>query len=923
MNISRYSTISLSLIALALSFSTLLMPSGSMAQALEEVLVTAQKREENLQDVPISISAFTEEALETLRINDISDIGQFTPGLFSVPAPTDPSGSRLTLRGLVVNNTDIGVDNKVAIYQDGIYVGKSVGTSFDLADLERVEILKGPQGTLYGRNASAGAINLISKRASTDESGGHLDFTIGTFNEFSYKGSVNVAVSDRMAFKVSAVGNQRAGWVENNGLGNDFYGYDKQALRFDATILPMDNVSVHYSYEKSDNEFEPAYFQSLPLATALTANFVNGIPTSISRKDDIVATAPTETGNLDTENHALTLQWDWSDSHSLKALLGYRYTNNSRTIYFFPELNVNDFAFGLTWGGSVFLIDQQFSAYAGLANVNLRPGITELLPQTTIIDLGGSTFRPTLVTGQVTSAFSSDDTRDDLHDNRQYTIELTQSGVLDDLFGYGSVDYTAGIFYLNENTANANQDYSQSAGNVGFEYLALAGLVAALPKALAAQTNVLNAMGMPCATAGGTGACLTSLTAEQIAGLTNINDAVFTTGNPATQPIVDGVRAAVVNGALAGFNATGATGGLFSGDTDAFAIFGQATWTPIIPGMEVLEDRLHLTLGLRYSYEEKSGRLQKLSPLFADQTNLQGNAIALISSDDDYDSFDPSFNVRYDINDDMMAYFSVGTSFLSGGYGAAAGTLDQFRFDQEKILAYEIGFKGDLFDIARLNAAVFFYDVSDQQQTVSHPVNASVNGVGNTDAETKGFEVDLRVDVPYVEGLSAGIQYAYLNSKQENLTNPFVDPGTATAANCPDGGGQRMVSADGNCIELRQSFADPENTLSASVDYRTDLDMLGVPGTLVVHVGYNFIDETNVTTNVSKDAVNLVDARVALSDVAIGDGMMNVALWAQNLLDDSYIVNRINFSTSAGGFAHDIVNFGPPLTVGLDLKYSF
>ena len=225
--------------------------------------------------------------------------------------------------------------------------------------------------------------------------------------------------------------------------------------------------------------------------------------------------------------------------------------------------------------------------------------------------------------------------------------------------------------------------------------------------------------------------------------------------------------------------------------------------------MDFLDDRLHLTLGLRYSYEDKSGRLQKLSPLFSDQNNLLGDAIALIASDDDYDSFDPSFNVRYDIYDDVMAYFSVGTAFLSGGYGAAAGNEDQFRFDQEKILAYELGFKGDLLGIARINAAVFFYDVSDQQQTISHPTMASVNGIANTDAETKGFEVDLQVDVPYVEGLRASIQYAYLKSKQDECEQPLhrcpgAPDGVATPTNCPEGGGQRVIIDGEYCIELRR-----------------------------------------------------------------------------------------------------------------------
>ena len=864
MNTSRYPTVSLAALALALALAALVAPAPSIstAQALEEVLVTAQKREENLQDVPITVAAFTAEDLETLRINGIDDLGQYTPGLFSIPSPTDPSGLRLTLRGLVVNNPDIGVDNKVAIYQDGVYISKAVGTSFDLADLERVEILKGPQGTLYGRNAVAGAINLISKKASTEESGGSFDFTVGTYEEFRYRGSVNVAVSDILAFKVSAQSNQRAGWVENEGLGNDFNGYNKLAMRFDATLLPMDDVTVHYAYEKSDNEFEPAYFQ--PVVAANPAKNFGGTPSSLisgNRRDSAVSSVPTETGNLDTENHALTVQWDWSDAHAFKALFGHRYVNNSRTIYFYPESTsfpVVSGTLGYIHNGNATFAIPGWSTYDSLGA--LRAGTYARIPQ-------GS---------EITSFASSHDQRDDLSDHRQYSLELTQTGSLDDLFGMGSLDYTAGFYYLNENSGNSNQDFVPSAGNANFDLLALA--------AIQSEAGLLGVLLNPSST--------------------------------------DEAKIAAIQGYVGALRASGASGAVLGVDTDAFALFGQATWTPTIPGMDFLEDRLHLTLGLRYSRDEKRGRLQKLSPIFYDTTDLAGNPIAPLVSEDTYDSFDPTFNLSYDVADDMMVYFSVGTAFLSGGYGAAAKTLDDFRFDKEKIIAYEVGFKGDLFDYVRLNAAGFFYDVSDQQQTITDPGNASINGVANADAEIFGFEIDLRANIPYVEGLSASVQYAYLDAQQENVNNPFIAAGEATEDNCSTGSGDRAI-VSGTCVNIRGGAANPENTLSLGIDYQRDMDDLGVPGTLRAHLGYNFIDETNLTTNVPKDAVNLVDLRIALTDVAISDGSLDVALWFQNLLDDSYVVNRINFSTVGGGIGADLVNFGPPLTVGLDLKYTF
>ncbi len=146
---------------------------------IEEVVVTAQKREESLQDTPIALTAITESTIEDLDIQNVVDMAGISPNVMLVETPSNNTSATIAMRGGVTINPAITWEPTVGVYLDGVYLGKTQGAIFDVVDLERVEILRGPQGTLYGRNTLGGAINLISKKPSG--SGTEFKSTIGDY----------------------------------------------------------------------------------------------------------------------------------------------------------------------------------------------------------------------------------------------------------------------------------------------------------------------------------------------------------------------------------------------------------------------------------------------------------------------------------------------------------------------------------------------------------------------------------------------------------------------------------------------------------------------------------------------------------------------------------------------------------------------
>jgi iron complex outermembrane receptor protein len=197
---------------------------SALSAALEEVVVTARKVEESLQDVPITVSAFTGDALDAKGLTNISEIGNFTPGLeMDSTAAISGSSAAVTtfIRGIGMSDFLLTIDPGVGLYVDDVYVARSVGGLVDLLDIERVEVLKGPQGTLFGRNTIGGAISIISKDPAREFSGS-IGTSIGTDQRFDLRAKVNVPLSENLFSSLSFSSKTKDGYGTKLPVPSDY-----------------------------------------------------------------------------------------------------------------------------------------------------------------------------------------------------------------------------------------------------------------------------------------------------------------------------------------------------------------------------------------------------------------------------------------------------------------------------------------------------------------------------------------------------------------------------------------------------------------------------------------------------------------------------------------------------------------------------
>ncbi len=229
---------------------------ASEAEVWEEVLVTATRREESIFDVPVAVSAFTEETIFKQGVTDLTDIGKFVPNMTVTGFSAGHTSSvNPFIRGIGIQDHLITTDPGVSVYVDGVYLGRQVGQNWSLANIERVEVLRGPQGTLYGRNSIGGAINIVTRQPG-DEEGGRATLTVGNNGRLNGDIYWNQPVSD--TFAVSAT----ASYFSRDGVG-DFLSYNARhevgeleewATRLAAKWDVSDDFSLLFTYDKNDGE---------------------------------------------------------------------------------------------------------------------------------------------------------------------------------------------------------------------------------------------------------------------------------------------------------------------------------------------------------------------------------------------------------------------------------------------------------------------------------------------------------------------------------------------------------------------------------------------------------------------------------------------------------------------------------------------
>ena len=304
---------------------------GAESAVLEEVVVTARKREESLQDTPISITAFSASALEEANMVDLRDIGKYTPGMsFTSYGMGSNEAGAIFLRGIGQSDHMVTTDPGVGLYIDGVYVGRNQGAALDLLDLERVEVLRGPQGTLFGKNTIGGAVNVISRKP-TGTAGGHVSLTAGEDGRLNGSVSGEMPLGEQAAVMVSVLSKQRDGVGEQIFTGSETGDEDSVSGR----------AQLYWHGEAA--EFSLAVDASRARQAAMPHSFYEqagwlGVAPCYERAGDGYAPCPPgvegdpfdsySLDDLDTGQDlfgvSATLEWDVSDGVVFKSITAHR-----------------------------------------------------------------------------------------------------------------------------------------------------------------------------------------------------------------------------------------------------------------------------------------------------------------------------------------------------------------------------------------------------------------------------------------------------------------------------------------------------------------------------------------------------------------------------------------------------------------------
>lgn len=259
-DMSRVGVTAIACVTLSLSGMENVQAQTSGALPLEEITVTARKREESLQDTPISISAFTSAALEHRGISDLSQIGSYTSNMefdFTAPIAANSNTAAIYIRGIGELDWVLSVDPGVGLYLDDVYISRSIGAVLDVMEVERIEVLKGPQGTLFGRNTIGGAISITSKKPHAEKEA-RATLTTGSDDRLDAKLYVNQPLSDNLFFNGTVARRSRDGYVKNLAPGAPDLGDDDVwAGRVSLRWTPADNLDFTLSGDRTREREAP------------------------------------------------------------------------------------------------------------------------------------------------------------------------------------------------------------------------------------------------------------------------------------------------------------------------------------------------------------------------------------------------------------------------------------------------------------------------------------------------------------------------------------------------------------------------------------------------------------------------------------------------------------------------------------------
>lgn len=868
---------------------------GPVSAQIEELVVTAQKRAEDIQDVPISITAFSGDFMEESGVDTLQDLSFYTPNL-TLTQSSQVANNRIIMRGVgsVGNNA---IEPSVAVFIDGVYYPRPSSVVGSLTDLEMIEVLRGPQGTLFGRNASMGALNIRTRKPS-DEFEGYIRGSMGNYDEKRVSGFVGGGMTENTAGRLSFHFSDRNGYGDNSFTatgGDDEVGEWKDVtVRGKLYFEPTDNLDITLTLDYAEVE--------------------NGGPVLEVKSDTVLPTyGPT-----------------------ISAIL-------SPTGPFAPTGPVPDLANGFD-----YVINQDHRDHAdddqyGIAgDINWTVGEHLIRSITAYRDWNNDTLEsairlPADLLNRVTT----------------YEVEtFSQEFQLISPAGE-RLEYVAGFYYYDEDYA-IDQSFDLGADFCSPAFGNLVGATAAqngaaAVTALATGLAPLFGGNVTLATAVAGGIILGGLTtpAQLIGafGITPVQAATALAAAPGITPAIVAATATAIGGAASGACAAGAqTAAIdtrFNQDLTSIALFGQLTYN--------ITDQLKVTGGVRWTRDDKEGSFISIinNPVLAPASPLNPFGIDLrVAESSPNLSFEEDeitwlANISYYINDDVMAFATYSTGFKSGGFnsegfnsiGVASGVGRDFN--SETVDNYEFGIKSSWFEnklVANIN--YFHTEISGFQDRQFDGVNFFVQNAG--ELTQQGLELDIMARP--VDRLYTMIGLSYLDSEFDSFPNatnlPAVVAATqstnrarALAALPPLPVPPRDLAGQRNHFSPEWQFS----TLAEWEDVLSNTNMSWFIRGEFQHVAeQNLGAETNQNTQTLQKSFEIVNARAGLRGP---NDKWEISTFVQNAFDETYCQTMFNqpigttlglvdqTGATLGGMQRCVL--GSPRTWGVEAAFRF
>ncbi|ARN75727.1 TonB-dependent receptor [Oceanicoccus sagamiensis] len=793
-------------LAAAIAGISLTCATGANAESgkLEEIVVTAQKRTESLQDVPISIATMSGEKIDDRGLTSLQELTQYMPNVIVNAGSGTPN---LFIRG-IGSGTNQGFEQSVGMYIDGVYAGRGPLAAIPTTmDLERVEVLKGPQGILFGKNTIAGAINITSAKP-TDEFEGMVEALYEPeYGSQQYNlvlsGPLTNDLSGRLAVRHDAT---EDGWWENVTTGNEGPDRENWYARGSLKWVASDTVLVNAKYEYGDFESEDSATVVYQSDFVGQENIFGGVPIPVVSDRDKGAGDAGTSKTTDTEVFALTVDWelDFATLTSISAYSAYELFSTGDT-----DITATPALHRTRW--------EDYESYSQ----ELR-----------LVSPGGET-----------------------------------------------IDWIAGAYYQSNELDISRQIYA-------LDFLESGPL----------STSAL----------------------------------YLPDESAPTVPT------------------------LFDQESESWAIFAQGTWN--------VSDTLRVTLGLRYNEESKD--LDKVSdsegllvrsatgfPVYSNPANsesiadLRSHSFTGLSRDEDKVTY--SSNIQWDMTDNAMLYASVSTGFKGGGYdeayssqgyevrlvnfltGAELGATvpgndpSILEYEDEEVLAYELGAKMTLLDgAAELNAAVFRMEY-DNLQTSS--LVGDTFRVGNAgESISQGVELDGRIWLS--DRLTVGGGVAFLDAYYDDFSGATcTTPQNMDPANNPgcllEDGSNIVTPGEKGGQNLKDETLVFAPEWSASF-FATYVIPVGTTMELVNGLDINYSDEyysaLDLDPNTKHDATTIINARIALAST---DDSWTLAVIGRNLTDEETYLWKSDLPVTNSNSYYGVPE--APRTISIQGRYRF